>query len=214
MPEVIGAELHLKTVRSDPLRSSHDPGVRDDRVERFALGKKPFRTRPRTRWQCWIEFYHFQTTRSRRRGPDFFGRAVGFLHFPCGADYMGTMGDERAGYLRIHSQGHTPVTRTRLRAGPFLQLVPALSTRGAMIEEIYRREVKHLATCASGLLETVPPGDALRIRLRFAVDYRDAKYHCACHHLDGDLQCLRRAHRRRAIRTYLTALARPETSTA
>lgn len=44
-------------------------------------------------------------------------------------------------------------------------------TRGAMIEEVYRREVEHLATSASGLLETMRPGDALQTWLRLAVDY-------------------------------------------
>src|SRR5271156_3502275 len=44
-------------------------------------------------------------------------------------------------------------------------------TRGAMIEEVYRREVEHLAMSASSLLENLNPGDALQTWLRLAVDY-------------------------------------------
>ena len=44
-------------------------------------------------------------------------------------------------------------------------------TRGALIEEVYRREVEHLTASATDLLNKLPPGDALQSWLKLAVDY-------------------------------------------
>jgi AcrR family transcriptional regulator len=48
-------------------------------------------------------------------------------------------------------------------------------TRSALIEEVYRREVEHLARNAAILLESSSPGDALQTWLRLAVDYISTK---------------------------------------
>jgi AcrR family transcriptional regulator len=44
-------------------------------------------------------------------------------------------------------------------------------TRAALIEEVYRREVEHLALSARDLLENLPAEDALENWLKLAVDY-------------------------------------------
>ncbi|MEV8322303.1 helix-turn-helix domain-containing protein [Kitasatospora sp. NPDC056731] len=49
-------------------------------------------------------------------------------------------------------------------------------TREALIEAAYRNEVARLCEAAAGLLETMPPAEALRVWTRRFIDYATAKY--------------------------------------
>ena len=44
-------------------------------------------------------------------------------------------------------------------------------TRDAIVEAVYRREVRQLGEAAARLLDTLPPGEALRAWMRVFVDY-------------------------------------------
>jgi AcrR family transcriptional regulator len=62
--------------------------------------------------------------------------------------------------------------RAGVGIGTFYRHFP---TRDAIVEAVYRREVQQLADAATGLLESLPPGEALHQWMRLFVDYIAAK---------------------------------------